>query len=113
MKNLDIIINNIKATKLPFILGADGIQGELCTRGVSLLYIFSYGGDWEHLSVSTKRRCPTWEGMCFMKDFFFNDEECVMQLHPAKKDYVNNHKYCLHIWKPIMKEIPTPPKNFV
>ena len=32
-----------------------------------------------------------------------------MQLHPKKEDYVNNMEYCLHIWKPINQEIPTPP----
>lgn len=32
-----------------------------------------------------------------------------MQLHPKKEDYVNNMQYCLHIWKPIDAEIPTPP----
>jgi len=30
-----------------------------------------------------------------------------------KKDYVNNHNYCLHIWKPINQEIPTPPSIMV
>jgi hypothetical protein len=113
MKNLDIILKNIQSTKLPFMTGIDGVSGELCTNGVTLLYIFSYGGGWEHVSVSTKKRCPTWSEMCFVKDFFFNDDECVMQLYPAKDNYVNNHKNCLHIWKPVEKEIPIPPKNFV
>lgn len=36
-----------------------------------------------------------------------------MQLHPKKEEYVNNMPYCLHIWKPIDKEIPTPPSVLV
>ena len=46
--------------------------------------------------------------MCVIKDCFWNEDEVCMQLHPAKKDYVNNHNYCLHIWK-----IPTPPSIMV
>lgn len=37
---------------------------------------------WEHVSVSTRRRCPTWKEMCFIKDLFWEPEEAVMQLHP-------------------------------
>ena len=37
------------------------------------------------------------------------DDEVVMQLHPAKKDYINNHPCCLHLWKPEKEEIPLPP----
>ncbi|WP_456813633.1 MULTISPECIES: DUF7694 domain-containing protein [unclassified Bradyrhizobium] len=45
---------------------------------------------WEHVAVSTPRRCPNWEEMCFVKDLFWNEEECVMQLHPPHSQYVNN-----------------------
>ena len=76
----------------------------------------SWGAGWEHCSVSiTDRyeRCPDWEQMCFIKDTFWNENECCVQYHPAKKDYVNNHKYCLHIWKPIEQELPMPPSIMV
>jgi hypothetical protein len=75
----------------------------------NLNYIFSWGMGWEHLSISTPVKCPTWEQMQQMKEIFWRDDECCMQLHPKKEDYVNNHPYCLHIWKPIDQEIPTPP----
>lgn len=68
---------------------------------------------WEHLSVSTPTRCPTWDEMCKMKEIFWNDDEVCIQFHPKKEDYVNNHSFCLHIWKPIDKEIPTPPSVMV
>lgn len=77
------------------------------------LFVFSWGGDWEHLSVSTPSHCPSWETMCKMKDIFWNEDECCIEYHPAKKDYVNMHPYCLHIWKPMKQEIPTPPTIFV
>lgn len=79
----------------------------------ALHFIFSWGCGYEHLSVSTPVKTPTWEQMCFMKDIFWNDDEVCMQLHPKKEDYVDNMKYCLHIWKPIEKEIPTPPSIMV
>jgi hypothetical protein len=69
--------------------------------------------DWEHVSVSCRNRCPNWPEMCFVKDLFWADDEVVMQLHPAKKDYVNQHPYCLHMWKPIAEIIPLPPRIMV
>lgn len=77
---------------------------------------------WEHVSVSllTKseepcliERCPKWNEMQFVKDKFFKEDECVVQFHPAKKDYVNNHPYVLHLWRPIDGRFPTPPKELV
>jgi hypothetical protein len=70
------------------------------------------GGDdpysrWDHVSVSLADRCPTWEEMCFIKELFFERHEPAMQLHPVK-DYVNNHPYCLHLWRPRDAEIPLP-----
>lgn len=54
---------------------------------------------WEHVSVSTETRCPTWEEMCKVKSLFWDDDDVVVQLHPSKSDYVNNHRYCLHLWR--------------
>lgn len=68
---------------------------------------------WEHVSVSTPRRCPNWQEMCFVKDLFWDEEECVMQLHPPQSEYVNNSRYCLHLWRPTSQEIPMPPSGFV
>ena len=41
----------------------------------------------------------TWNEMCWVKELFWDDFEVVFQYHPPKKDHVNNHKYCLHLWK--------------
>lgn len=79
------------------------------------IVIASDGLDWEHVSVSIKNveRCPKWSEMCKIKEMFFEDEEAVMQLHPKKADYINNHEYTLHLWKPILETIPTPPTFMV
>ncbi len=68
------------------------------------------GINWEHVSVSLQNRCPNWEEMCFVKDLFGAPEECVMQFHPPRSRYVNNHQFCLHLWKPTDQEIPLPPE---
>ena len=68
---------------------------------------------WEHVSVSRSDRSPTWEEMCQVKDLFWDDTDCVIQYHPPKSDYVNNHPYCLHLWRPIGIELPRPPSFFV
>lgn len=69
--------------------------------------------EWEHVSVSTSTRCLTWEEMCKIKDLFFNDDEVVIQIHPAKKNYVNVHNFCLHLWKPKSENLPLPPSYLV
>ena len=75
--------------------------------------IASDGDDWEHVSVSLPDRCPTWSEMCFMKDLFWDDTDCVVQYHPPKVDYVNNHPYCLHLWRDMNTEITRPPAVMV
>lgn len=78
-----------------------------------LNFIFSYQMGWEHLSVSMPNRTPSWEQMCRMKDIFWDENEACVQYHPKKEDYVNNHEHCLHIWKPVDYELPTPPSIMV
>lgn len=68
--------------------------------GAELRIQSSRDKDWEHVSVSLADRCPTWPEMCWVKDQFWDEDECVMQLHPPKKDYRNLHEFCLHLWKP-------------
>ena len=69
-------------------------------------------GEWEHVSVSTQTRCPTWEEMCKVKNLFWNESETVLQFHPKRSEYVNNFPYCLHLWKP-RTEVQLPPTQCV
>lgn len=77
--------------------------------GKSMMVVASDGESWEHVSVSRRNRCPTWEEMCQVKSLFWDEEDCVVQFHPPKDQYVNNHPYCLHLWKPNKTQIPLPP----
>jgi hypothetical protein len=74
---------------------------------------------WEHVSArigykkyhgKLAERVPTWDEMCLLKDIFWGDDEVVMQIHPKMEDYINQHPFVLHLWKPIGVEIPTPPR---
>lgn len=79
----------------------------------TLQIIASEGMGWEHVSVSLPKRTPNWREMCFIKDLFWDEEDVVIQYHPAKSEYINNMEFCLHLWRPIDEEIPTPPKKLV
>ena len=70
---------------------------------------------WEHISISldNKKRTPSWKEMCFFKYLFWGDDEAVIQIHPPKSEYVNNHDYCLHLWKPKDYELKLPPSFLV
>ncbi len=81
--------------------------------GEQLAVMVSDGLGWDHVSVSTKSRCPTWEEMCHVKDLFFEPEECAVQYHPPRSVYRNHHKFCLHIWRDQDVEPVLPPPDTV
>ena len=99
----------------------DGLAARLTYKGYvnQLQVIASWGGGWDHVSVSIKRlpvikaRCPLWDEMCFVKDFFFHPTECVIRYHPPESSYVNQHPNCLHLWRPQDQDVPVPPVSFV
>jgi hypothetical protein len=68
---------------------------------------------WEHCSVSGQVRTPDWDEMCFVKKCFWDDDETVVQFHPAESDYINFHDHTLHMWRVIGVEFPVPPKQCV
>jgi hypothetical protein len=78
-------------------------------KGYEYHVIASDGMNWEHCSVTIDRnRAPSWEQMCLIKDLFWDEEDVVIQIHPPKSEYVNNHEYCLHLWRSTIYEIPLP-----
>jgi hypothetical protein len=72
---------------------------------IRLNFAFSVQMGWEHLSVSTPDKTPTWDQMCAMKEAIFEDEEEAVEYHPKKSEYVNFHPHCLHIWRPNLELI--------
>jgi hypothetical protein len=68
---------------------------------------------WEHVSVSLPHRCPTWEEMSHVKGLFWDASDCVVQFHPPESQYVNNHPFCLHLWRKVDGTFPLPPSILV
>ncbi len=108
----ELRINEYRLRSGPFKSNPGDLHGAfLIDFQSNVLKVISSGKtdpDFEHVSVSLKNRCPNWKEMCFIKDCFWGDDEVVMQLHPAKKDWVNNMNTCLHLWKPTTADIPLP-----
>lgn len=80
---------------------------------MAILVIASDGDGWEHVSVSFPARCPNWDEMCAVKAIFWDESDCVVQFHPPKAEHINNHSFCLHLWRPIGRDIETPPSYMV
>ena len=79
----------------------------------SLFVQASDGGGWEHLSVSIipkpgkKRRLPTHGEMEYVRFAFWEKTDWIIEFHPPVTEYVNNAP-CLHLWRPIGVNFPTP-----
>lgn len=73
-----------------------------------MVIVFSNGMDWEHVSVSVRDRCPTWEEMEEVKRRFWQPYDTVMQLHVPPAEHKNCHPFCLHLWRPLKAQIPRP-----
>ena len=83
------------------------------THPVHFCVIAATGEGWEHVSVSTRDHCPTWNEMEYIKRLFFHSHECCMQLHVPTDEHINNNPNVLHIWRPIKQRIPRPPSWMV
>ena len=93
--------------------GAFFVPNRASREPLPLKVIASDGEGWEHVSVSLHNRCPTWAEMAFIKGLFWDGVDCVVQFHPPESEYVNNHPFCLHLWRPTDHQIPTPPSLLV
>lgn len=83
-------------------------------RGHRARAVASDGLGWDHVSVSMRDRCPTWEEMVEAKRLFFEDGERVVEYHPPASEYVDLHPFCLHLWRPNDgTELPHPPLAMV
>lgn len=77
-----------------------------------MFFIATWNDNWEQVSVSRLRKCPTWDELCETKEIFWNNEECVVQYLPYIM-YEHKYKHCLHLFRPVGVEIPIPPKILI
>ncbi len=119
MRNLHLL-DPYRITSGPIIKHYGGVGDDTCgcfsipskiDRGVLVCIASSgmRGMEWEHVSVSRRRRTPNWTEMCQIKELFFLDTETAMQLHVPTAEHINDHPYCLHLWRPTNQTIPRPP----
>ena len=59
---------------------------------------------WNNISVHS---------MGHVKDLFWGEEDAVLQLHPPKSEYVNNHPFCLHLWRNPRQKIELTPRGLI
>ena len=120
----------MRTTLAPWIergrLAGEGLNGHFRLpgpRGTTLTVVASDsatwhecglpGEPWEHVSVSTRTRTPTWDEMEFVRDAFFEATETVVQFSVPRENHINIHEHCLHLWRPCETVIPLPPKECV
>ena len=99
----DDSLGNLGAFKIPV-----SAKSKRCFNVIS-----SDEAGWEHVSVSLPDRTPTWDEMCAIKAMFWDADDCVIQYHPPRSSYINNHPHCLHLWRPVGHDIPMPPSWLV
>jgi len=98
------------------LLGIDPITSVLRTSASStwtkghLFVVFSPleqqpDGLWKHASISHPRRYPFWDEILDVRYSFFGDEDEVFQILPPKREYLNIHKNCFHLWSPVGRRI--------
>lgn len=113
-------VERLRVRKGPFSSNSSfGLNGAFVLEGTTpdsqLQVISSDGGGWEHVSVVVRgeSRTPTWEEMCLVKSFFWNDNETVVQYHPTKDSHINIHQFALHLWKKTGEDYSLPSKEMV
>lgn len=53
---------------------------------------------WVHCSFSRPDVTPSYDDMVTVKRLFLGDERKAIQVLPEKKNWVNIHVHCLHLW---------------
>lgn len=120
MSNFELL-NKARVSKLVDpIYGSDpsfGFTGFFCLKlfGSEVKCIACDQGGWQHVSVSVQSSSqpPSWAIMCKVKDLFWEPEDCVVQYHPPRSQYINCHPGVLHLWRSLDSNFPMPPKEFV
>lgn len=105
------------------LCGAFEIHG-MYKKQAAYFYVIAIDGEglgqgWEHVSVHGRYTnngaefTPNWEVMSKIKDLFWDEEDCVVEFHPPKSEYVNRHIHTLHLWRNPKHPISLPPKELI
>jgi len=90
------------------LLPEDKLFGQqMYERRDGLLVIFTAdrlhgdGKTWLHVSMSRKKRLPSYEDMKLVKELFIGKDRNAIQIFPPEKEHINIHEYCLHLWSAV------------
>lgn len=53
---------------------------------------------WLHVSMSRKKKIPSYKDMKRVKSIFIGDDLQAIQIFPVKSKHVNIMETCLHLW---------------
>lgn len=62
-------------------------------------------GRWRHVSVSCHSRLPTYEELGQVRERYFDPQATVLQIMPPASAWVNEHRFCLHLWQRLDRAI--------
>lgn len=84
----------------PLLKGGDDYCGAWTWNGMSIIATAAkYNGvQWLHVSFARKSRMPTYDEMQMVKRDFIGDSRKAIFVLPPRKNYVNIHPNCLHLW---------------
>jgi len=68
---------------------------------------------WEHVSVHVDGRCPTYEEMEEVRNWFWLENELVVQFSVPRSEHINVHPHTLHLWRMVEGIMPRPPQECV
>lgn len=60
-----------------------------------------------HMSISCKKRLPTWEELRDARYKYLPADITVAMLLPPKEEWVNAHSFCFHLWEITKEEHPS------
>lgn len=106
----DLLIEEATFFPKPNAIFKECKEWEKETHGVSkawefngLLVMASVGimqdnREWLHVSFSRQSKMPTYADLQLVKREFFGKDKKAIMVFPEEENYVNVHKYCLHLW---------------
>jgi hypothetical protein len=71
---------------------------ETFTMGRCAVTVSKDKGKW-HLSISTPYESPKYSEVKKARYQFLPDDIYVAQIFPPKKEFINIHPYCHHLWE--------------
>lgn len=67
--------------------------------GGQILAIESIDAERHHVSLSHRKRLPTWNEVKIVREALCDPDKFYAMVLPPKQYYLNVHEYCFHLWE--------------